>query len=748
MAAKRKLKTSKKGKTKKYQLGGLLEGLADSAVATGGEQLAGGLVDAATSAIFKPNKYGIQPGAAGILGSAAKGFATAGPLGLLAAAPQLGQELGLWGKSAKEKTQELQNTEMSNALTLQKTNSDAMMANYNNKGTGQQSFKNGGELSLMPIPGGHQKQIANDAVEVKGNPNVTDGIEIAPQTFVDHNEVLRDRGAGIQVFSDKLGFSKKAKKLIRQKNESSPLFKEANERIEGKLDELFAEQQALNGNSQGESVNVATVPGEVPGAGYDPVQNPNANMFQEGGHLELQQGLEKIYNRVNAPRPTSSLEQKSQDLQNLKLLSKDTDPIKPISPDSLKMALAAKLKEPRLQPTLKGVYSPFQKREIDSLLSEYRHAGIAPPPKMDLADSVLNQNMGPVNIPDDQAFRRQPREEYTPSTGYNTKSDTLNFSNRSNTPLNSIESSDARETVNNAIKNVTTPEPKFAGNEIWNMWNGAPTGPKIATDPNPELTTTSVPATTKPVVEAATPAVGPKSTVINPPKIDSLKPRIKSFEAATLAQSEKAKSIGEANIKESLANITRNFKPKTGNEEDSRLGDVLEAATQKAIVNKTPLPNMPKLQKNVRLGKVNAADRINEIRRQGRAARLAAARGNVSGQTRQGSLGNITGQQVAQANSVFGDVARQNVGITNQQALTNQAIAAQNTGAINNYGDQLVNRTNAINRMDSKLVADMYTKQRGYKSEQNQKDYMLKAIDLLRKGDVKGTGARAGLFDT
>lgn len=104
----------------------------------------------------------------------------------------------------------------------------------------------GGKVNKIAayVKGGQLKKISPDAVEVQANdPSETDGVDIG-KAYVDNGEVIDNKQ---RVFSDDRGYAKIAKKLEKQKAKSgSARFAAADARIESKLDDLFAHQEATN----------------------------------------------------------------------------------------------------------------------------------------------------------------------------------------------------------------------------------------------------------------------------------------------------------------------------------------------------------------------------------------------------------------------------------------------------------------------------------------------------------------------
>ena len=119
------------------------------------------------------------------------------------------------------------------------------------------AFKHGGVLlakQLDAVQGGSLTPISDDAVEVNANnPNQTDSVELK-DAYVDDSEIIDRKN---RVFSDSVflpngkSVAKEAKRLEKQKAEDyETRFKSANQRIDQKLDELFAYQESSKNEEQ------------------------------------------------------------------------------------------------------------------------------------------------------------------------------------------------------------------------------------------------------------------------------------------------------------------------------------------------------------------------------------------------------------------------------------------------------------------------------------------------------------------
>lgn len=125
-----------------------------------------------------------------------------------------------------------------------------------NSGSMPQFAAKGGSLKgrLGLISGGSLNKISPNAVQVQANtPGATDSVEL-DQAFVDNGEVISQpiSGGNPRVFSEDRkaptgrSFAKEASRLERMKSGSR--FAPANERIEGKLDDLFNFQESTKIN--------------------------------------------------------------------------------------------------------------------------------------------------------------------------------------------------------------------------------------------------------------------------------------------------------------------------------------------------------------------------------------------------------------------------------------------------------------------------------------------------------------------
>lgn len=111
-------------------------------------------------------------------------------------------------------------------------------------------MRKGGRLSkkLQVEGGGSLDQITPEAAKVNA-PGGTDKLD-TKNAKLDDKEIVDKQD---RVFSDDRGYAKIAERLYKQKSKT-PRFGQANERIEGKLDELFAHQEATNPENKGVSL--------------------------------------------------------------------------------------------------------------------------------------------------------------------------------------------------------------------------------------------------------------------------------------------------------------------------------------------------------------------------------------------------------------------------------------------------------------------------------------------------------------
>ena len=250
----------------------------------------GGLGSSAIDILDPQNASGVRSDAgsigSGALRGATTGASIGGPLGAVAGGV-IGGVTGLLGnKKAKREEQKAIDTAARLRRSLAESQSQSILANYDNKGTGLNSFRKGGRLggteiytNVTPNPtkkimnantdgpyyisdasvfqnGGDFKPLSDQAVQVKAdNPNNIDSVD-AGFGLVDHNEVIDKKNQ--RVYSDsiktrdgKRTIAQEAARLERMKS-SNDRYKDSNDRIDQKLDELFNYQQMLNNNSSGE----------------------------------------------------------------------------------------------------------------------------------------------------------------------------------------------------------------------------------------------------------------------------------------------------------------------------------------------------------------------------------------------------------------------------------------------------------------------------------------------------------------
>ncbi len=146
------------------------------------------------------------------------------------------------------------------------------------------SFKDGGRLlakNLQPIKGGNLKAISDDAVEVDADDeSATDSVELR-DAYVDNNEVIDSQK---RVYSDSIlhpsgkTVAKEAKRLNKMKAEDRDLrFKDANEHIDRKLDNLF-EFQEMKKRKKNSNRSNSTINEDV---------DPNQVEFESGGKIHI-----------------------------------------------------------------------------------------------------------------------------------------------------------------------------------------------------------------------------------------------------------------------------------------------------------------------------------------------------------------------------------------------------------------------------------------------------------------------------
>lgn len=111
--------------------------------------------------IDKPNEYGVQSGFGAGLSGALKGAAAGSVvpgIGTLIGAG-VGLIGGIFGNKQAKKAQAQAELTQANANTSrQKLDSEAILANYDNLGTGVETFKQGGTMKRLPFPYQNQLQ--------------------------------------------------------------------------------------------------------------------------------------------------------------------------------------------------------------------------------------------------------------------------------------------------------------------------------------------------------------------------------------------------------------------------------------------------------------------------------------------------------------------------------------------------------------------------------------------------------------
>lgn len=303
---------------------------------------AGSLVDA----IDPVDEYGVKSTGGAIAGGALKGAAAGAALGPVGAAggALVGAVTSWLGNKKAQEEKDRMLAAQARATNMKNMNeSNSILTNYDNMGTGIKGFKTGGlKLTKQPVilnknlvvsaPGGFGNDnkyhftdktfqeggmmrvgngslapVSDDAYEVKGdNPNATDDVQVQ-DAFVDHGEVIKPDAGGLRIFSDHLKvpgtantFAKAAKKLEKSKSLKGKNNPAQDALIETKLKALFFKQQQLNGDNHGESTEEAIQPaGETPGAGFE-----SGNMFRRGGLSPINKPYHVITPKrigINAP---------------------------------------------------------------------------------------------------------------------------------------------------------------------------------------------------------------------------------------------------------------------------------------------------------------------------------------------------------------------------------------------------------------------------------------------------------------
>jgi hypothetical protein len=276
-------------KLKSYQMGGNLNA---GMIQTGGSVLSQGV-----DLFDTPNaETGVRSNGGAIASGALKGAsmgAALGPWGAAAGAV-IGGAVGFFGnKKAKKEAAKAEEVKRNLEFVNRNIQSQAILANYNEQGTGITEFQSGGSLKTnnIRVGDGDLKQISDNAFEVQGdNPGLVDDVALGG-SFVDDGEMVKPDAEGLRIFSDylkvpgsKKTFSSQAKSLEKQKTKDESRFPEQNKLVEVKLNDLFNLQQMVNGNNSGESLQEAAIPaGRTPGKGFSLAGD--GAMFQKGGKI-------------------------------------------------------------------------------------------------------------------------------------------------------------------------------------------------------------------------------------------------------------------------------------------------------------------------------------------------------------------------------------------------------------------------------------------------------------------------------
>jgi hypothetical protein len=722
-------------KRKSYQMGGLSWKKPGMGNAMG---MAGSLGSSLVDTFDPQDEYGAQTDVGAVGSGALKGassLAMLGPIGMGVGAVA-GGVMGLIGNN---KAQDARNTAEQRKKTLDWSkalnDSQNILSSYDNQGTGIRSLKTGGVLNAAPglynvnplkfkankntfqaggVKGNSQGIAGNsggnlvpigesDSFEVQGNsPEATDDVQLG-DAYVDHAEVVKPAGDGLRIFSDtlkppgsKLAFSKLAKKLEKQKTSDEGRFPEQNKKIEAKLDTLFQTQQAMNGNSQGESVSEALQPaGETPGQGFN-----EGNMFNKGGM--------RTYHPIT-PKSFGSFQ--------------------PIGFGSKVMA---------------GANADLSSQHIAKLIT----GKLANPRGFHKGGTVAEKLF---EIP---GYSRELAAEPGHGPGSGTFQVGGNMPLHKSTFIEGYKSDDAREiTRDNYLKVLAARKAgtSMAGDYLYDNWDDnannvvkyferTPTAVKalVGTD------THTGAAFGHQLLEGYTPLqktsfsdlYGNKApheqmgrTVSSKYQlggIEPFKPKGPNY-GKMIAPSSKYFNPDKAIMQGQHEAMNTGFGTAAENKPDW-MGALGAAATlapvfgNMAAARKLPPVADVYLNKPVNLKKLDYSDQSNALKQGLRTASLAAQQNSVNPNAQQAGMGNAQAQYMTAVNQLHGDVNRQNTAIGNQQAMINTQIAGQNNMLMGQRSQAEQARASNMLALQSSNRADLSNKVLGLTAQENQKE--------------------------
>jgi hypothetical protein len=798
-------------KRKSYQMGGLSWKKPGMGNAMG---MAGSLGSSLVDTFDPQDEYGAQTDVGAVGSGALKGassLAMLGPIGMGVGAVA-GGVMGLIGNN---KAQDARDTAEQRKKTLDWSkalnDSQNILSSYDNQGTGIRSLKTGGVLNAAPglynvnplkfkaskntfqaggVKGNSQGIAGNsggnlvpigesDSFEVQGNsPEATDDVQLG-DAYVDHDEVVKPAGDGLRIFSDtlkppgsKLAFSKLAKKLEKQKTSDEGRFPEQNKKIEAKLDTLFQTQQAMNGNSQGESVSEALQPaGETPGQGFN-----EGNMFNKGGM--------RTYHPIT-PKSFGSFQPIGFGSKVMAGANAD------LSSQHIAKLITGKLANPR--GFHKGGTVAEKLFEVPGFAAElktepghgpgagtFQIGGNMPLHKSTFIEGYKSDDAREITR-DNYLKVLAARKAGTSMAGdylYDNWDDNANnvvkYFERTPTAVKALVGTDTHTgaAFGHQLLEGYTPLQKTSFSDLYG--NKAPheqMGRTVSSKyqlggsrlfdrnsareflSNPEKDQRLMPDAVKAFY--GTPKQSPDWDYINAGRnqmqgntlgLPEYNPQISSEFKNTPINIPDSRSLANRNIlsqglsttpgvgapnfksaQQSVANTANSFAPGTSTKPDW-MGALGAAATlapvfgNMAAARKLPPVADVYLNKPVNLKKLDYSDQSNALKQGLRTASLAAQQNSVNPNAQQAGMGNAQAQYMTATNQMHGDVNRQNTAIGNQQAMINTQIAGQNNMLMGQRSQAEQARASNMLALQSGNRADLSNKVLGLTAQENQKE--------------------------
>ena len=725
----------------------------------------GMLGSSAIDLIDPANEFGARSnvGAAGsgILKGAASGAAL-GPLGALGGGI-IGGVSGLIGnKKAKEEEQETiaQERRIRNKLLDQQ--SQNVLANYNNKGTGLHSFNKGGKF----------KQLSPSSVIVDANnPQITDSVD-AGFGMVNHNEVIDNKKS--RVYSDSIllptgeSIADKAKQLEKQKSNRSK-FKDSDNYLQTKLDKLFDYQQSLNNNSHGESFNYGGT--ALPYPSIDEQEISKNKLFQANTYDRKKRKIEmklpkykkgglsrkEDYGSSKKPYPSVKSSNFAGGHRSYPIPSK-ADAIDALRLAGLHGRSDVKSKVYAKYPGLKkkksyqmgGEPEPIKTRTrkyIDNVLSTNPDSPILHDVLNDIPDP-LNQDQrisyGDLlkNFQDPEykrKFENDPRlRSLMEQTGYKSNEDFLKgaFEQSRQRFFNKAASPENRD-INIINPNILDKYNQQTSQTAFEKINT----PQAFNQQNESLRRRGVEGQLDPIeyqqkygeTHGGTFKPGNFKYGGNPLKYRS-GGKVFKYENGGLPIKETTLSkIETADPKLD----TRMFNPSKSKMDFSDLAD-LAATYGSNIANLGIARNLPKvtspaMERLVNFQTIDSKDQLAEVDKKVRGLSKNIARNTAQSSAANAAKASAVASGISAKNKIIGDTKRTNAQIKNQQQLANSAILGRNTQRTNKYYEDLLRRKQTKQSLDSANLANATEKFLQSKAMKNKKKLDLATLDVLKQ---------------